>query len=234
MASLNKVLLMGNLTRDPQLRYTTSGLAVCELGLAMNRRYTTSQGEDREETCFVDIEVWAKQAEACGNNLHKGSPVLVEGRLKLDQWEDRQTGQRRSRLRVSAERVQFLGSPRPREEEGAGGPPPPTQQEGRRGQRPGPGPAAPAGPVPAPPPPPFPSEPGDSSRGPALDSGRSQAPAPPASAAVLPQPQPPASPAAAPPQPQPQPPAPPPPDWSQPAGPAGPSQGDDIDDDIPF
>ena len=232
MASLNKVLLMGNLTRDPQLRYTTSGLAVCELGLAMNRRYKTAQGEDREETCFVDVEVWAKQAEACGNNLHKGSPVLVEGRLKLDQWEDRQTGQRRSRLRVRADRVQFLGAPRQREEEGSSGPPPPPQGGGW-GQQPRA--AAPAGPPPGPPPPPFPSEPDDGFRGAAVDNGRSQAPAPPVAPAPGPPPPPPAASPAPSPQPQRAPSQPQPQDdWSQPAGPAGPAQGDDIDDDIPF
>lgn len=111
MASLNKAFLMGNLTRDPELRYTTGGTAVCSFGLAMNRRYTTSQGEDREEVCFVDIESWGRTAETCDRYLNKGAPVMVEGRLKLDQWQDRQTGQRRSRLRVRAEQVHFLGQP---------------------------------------------------------------------------------------------------------------------------
>ena len=216
MASLNKVLLMGNLTRDPQLRYTAGGLAVCELGLAMNRRYRTAQGEDREETCFVDIEVWAKQAEACGNNLHKGSPVLVEGRLKLDQWQDKQTGQQRSRLRVRADRVQFLGAPsRAHDEDGGSGGPPPYASGGG-GQRPGS--RAPAGVPPGPPPPPFPVDSDDASWGPSPDSGRGQAPRP-------------AAPAARPPQRQAPPQAQPPPDWSQSAGPV---EDGDIDDDIPF
>ncbi len=111
MAGLNKVFLLGNLTRDPDLRYTTGGTAVCRLGLAVNRRFTTARGEDREEVCFVDIDVWGKQAESCGNYLRKGAPALIEGRLQFDQWEDRETGRKRSRLLVTAERVQFLGSP---------------------------------------------------------------------------------------------------------------------------
>jgi single-strand DNA-binding protein len=108
MASMNKVFLMGNLTRDPALRFTPGGAAVCEFGIAMNRRFT-SNGQDKEETCFVDIVVWGKQAESCDRFLEKGSPVLVEGRLQYDQWEDRDGGGKRSRLRVVAERVQFMG-----------------------------------------------------------------------------------------------------------------------------
>ncbi|NOY79521.1 MAG: single-stranded DNA-binding protein, partial [Kiritimatiellaeota bacterium] len=96
MASLNRVFLIGNLTRDPELRYTTGGAAVCNLGLAVNRRYTTSQGEDREEVCFVDIEVWGKQAEICKQYLSKGAPAFVEGRLRYDSWDDRDTGRKRS------------------------------------------------------------------------------------------------------------------------------------------
>lgn len=111
MASLNKVLLMGNLTRDPELKYTQGGTAICKLGLAVNRRYQTSQGEDREETCFVDIDVFGRQAELCDRYLRKGAPAFVEGRLRLDQWEDRNTGQNRSKLKINAQRVQFLGAP---------------------------------------------------------------------------------------------------------------------------
>lgn len=111
MASYNKVLLMGNLTRDPELRYTPGGTAAAKLGMACNRRYTTAQGEDREEVCFVDVEVLGKQAESCKNYLHKGNPVFVEGRLRLDTWDDKATGQKRSRLCVQAERVQFLSGP---------------------------------------------------------------------------------------------------------------------------
>ena len=111
MASLNKVFLMGNLTRDPELRHTTSGSALCVFGLASSRRYVTSRGEEREDVCFVDVEVWGRQAESCQNYLTKGAPALIEGRLQFDQWEDRETGSRRSRLLVRADRVQFLRAP---------------------------------------------------------------------------------------------------------------------------
>ena len=111
MASMNKVILMGNLTRDPDLRYTTGGTAICALGLAVNRRYTTRSGEQAEEVCFVDIDVFGKQAESCKNYLQKGAPALIEGRLKFDTWDDRTTGEKRSKLHVVAERVQFIGAP---------------------------------------------------------------------------------------------------------------------------
>ena len=110
MPSLNKVFLMGNLTKDPNLRYTPRGSAVCDFGLAVNRRYTTENGEQKDEVCFIDIDVWARQAESCGKSLQKGSPVFVEGRLRTDSWQDKE-GNKRSRLRVTAERVQFLGAP---------------------------------------------------------------------------------------------------------------------------
>ncbi|MDD3952427.1 MAG: single-stranded DNA-binding protein [Lentisphaeria bacterium] len=108
MANLNKVMLMGNLTRDPINKATPSGLAICEFGLAINRRYKTAQGEDREEVCYVDVEAFGKTAELCGRYLHKGAPAYVEGRLKLDQWIDKATGQNRNRLRVNIDTVQFL------------------------------------------------------------------------------------------------------------------------------
>jgi len=111
MASLNKVFLMGNLTRDPDLKYTQSGTAICNLGLAVNRKYNSRTGEEVEEVCFVDIEVFGRQAESCKNYLQRGAPVLIEGRLRLDTWEDRGTGEKRSRLRVVGERVQFIGPP---------------------------------------------------------------------------------------------------------------------------
>ncbi|OPZ31537.1 MAG: Single-stranded DNA-binding protein [Lentisphaerae bacterium ADurb.BinA184] len=111
MANLNRVFLLGNLTRDPDLRYAPSGMAICQFGLAMNRRYQGRNGEEVNETCFVDIDVFAKQAESCKSYLQKGAPVLVEGHLKLDQWEDRNTHEKRSRLKVVAERVQFLAPP---------------------------------------------------------------------------------------------------------------------------
>jgi single-strand DNA-binding protein len=112
MASYNKVLLMGNLTRDPEVRYTPKGTAIANLGLAVNRVYTTETGEQKEEVTFVDIEVWGRQAETAGQYLSKGRPVFVEGRLRLDSWEDKESGQKRNRLKVVAERVQFLGAPR--------------------------------------------------------------------------------------------------------------------------
>jgi len=112
MASYNKVLLMGNLTRDPEVRYTPKGTAIANLGLAVNRAYTTESGEQKEEVTFVDIEVWGRQAETAGQYLSKGRPVFIEGRLKLDQWDDKDSGQKRSKLKVVAERVQFLGTPK--------------------------------------------------------------------------------------------------------------------------
>ena len=112
MASFNKVLLMGNLTRDPEVRYTPKGTAIANLGLAVNRVYTTEGGEQKEEVTFIDIEVWGRQAETAGQYLAKGRPVFVEGRLKLDSWEDKESGQKRNKLKVVAERVQFLGAPR--------------------------------------------------------------------------------------------------------------------------
>ncbi len=107
MASFNKVMLMGNLTRDPEVRYTPSGMAVADLRLAVNRRYRSGDGQEHEETCFVNVTVWSKQAEICGQYLKRGRPVFVEGRLKFDEWE--KDGQKLNRLSVVAERVQFLG-----------------------------------------------------------------------------------------------------------------------------
>ena len=108
MASLNKVFLIGNLTRPPELRYTPSGTTVADLRLAVNRNYTTQSGEKREEACFLNVVVWGKQAEACGEYLDKGSPIMVEGRLKTREWEGKD-GQKRSVVEVVAERVQFMG-----------------------------------------------------------------------------------------------------------------------------
>ncbi len=110
MASYNRVLLMGNLTRNPEIRYTPSGTAVADLGLAVNETFKNKAGEAVEQVCFVDVVVWGRQAETASEYLHKGSPVFVEGRLQLDQWENQQ-GEKRSKLRVRADRVQFLGSP---------------------------------------------------------------------------------------------------------------------------
>ena len=108
MASLNKVLLIGNLTRPPELRYTPSGQAVADLRLAVNHDYTTQSGERRQEACFLTVIVWGKQAESCGEYLDKGSPILVEGRLQTRDWETRD-GQKRTVVEVVAERVQFMG-----------------------------------------------------------------------------------------------------------------------------
>ena len=109
MANLNKVMLIGNLTRDPELKYTPGNQAVCEIGLAVNRKYRTKDGEDREETTFVDCEAWGKQAEVLKQYMTKGKPLFIEGRLKLDTWEDKDGG-KRSKMRVVIENFQFLGS----------------------------------------------------------------------------------------------------------------------------
>jgi single-strand DNA-binding protein len=109
MANFNKVYLMGNLTKDPELRYTPQGTAVVNLRLAVNRRYKTKNQELKEETCFITAVVWNKQAETCNQYLHKGSPVFIEGRLQSRSWEDA-NGQKRNVIEVRAERVQFLGA----------------------------------------------------------------------------------------------------------------------------
>jgi len=110
MANLNRVLLIGNLTRDPEIRYTPKGTAVVDIGLAINRVLGSEEGERREEVTFVDVVLWARLAEIAGQYLKKGRPVFIEGRLQLDTWDDKQTGQKRSRLRVVAEGMQLLGS----------------------------------------------------------------------------------------------------------------------------
>jgi single-strand DNA-binding protein len=113
MPNLNAVYLMGNLTRDPDLRYTPKGTAVAELGLAIKRVWTDNEGaapQKREEVTFVDVTLWARLAEIAQQYLKKGSPVFIEGRLQLDAWDDKQTGQKRSKLRVVGENLQLLGS----------------------------------------------------------------------------------------------------------------------------
>lgn len=109
MASFNKVILVGNLTRDPELRYTPKGTAIAKIGLAVNRTWRNEAGETKEEVTFVDVDAFGRQAETLAQYMKKGSPLLVEGRLKLDQWDDKQTGQKRSRLGVIVEGFQFLG-----------------------------------------------------------------------------------------------------------------------------
>ena len=134
MASFNRVIIAGNLTRDPEVRYLPSGTAVCEMGLAIDDSYRSKEGEQVERTVFVDVVVWGTQGENCKEYLSKGSGALIEGRLQLDQWENQQ-GEKRSKLRVKADRVQFLGGrksggdseapPPDRGEE----PPPPTDDD---------------------------------------------------------------------------------------------------------
>lgn len=109
MASLNRVFLIGNLTKDPEIRHTPKGTAVGDLGLAINSTYRMADGTEKEEVVYVDLVVWGRQAETCKEYLSKGSPIFVEGRLQLDQWES--NGEKKSRLRVRAERIQFLGRP---------------------------------------------------------------------------------------------------------------------------
>lgn len=118
MPNLNKVQLMGNITRDPEVRYTPKGTAVTDIGLAINRNFTGDDGERREETTFVDITFWGRQAEVIGEYMKKGRPLYVEGRLQLDTWEDKASGQQRSRLKVIGEGFQFLGG---RDDGGSGG-----------------------------------------------------------------------------------------------------------------
>jgi single-strand DNA-binding protein len=147
MANFNKVILAGNLTRDPELRYTPKGTAIARLGLAINRSWRTETGETREETTFVDIDAFGKQAEVIGQYFKKGRPILIEGRLKYDTWEDKQSGQKRSKLSVVLEGFQFMDSQRG----GGDGPSPsaPSQpsQPASRGQV-----SAPAADADAPPP----------------------------------------------------------------------------------
>ncbi len=108
MASLNKVMLIGNLTRDPELRVTPKGTAICQFGLAVNRTFKDESGATRDETTFVDIEAWGKQGETVAKYCAKGRPLFVEGRLKLDTWDDKTTGQKRSKMKVVLENFQFL------------------------------------------------------------------------------------------------------------------------------
>src|SRR6476469_6057138 len=147
MASFNKVILLGNLTRDPEVRYTPTGTAVTELGMAVNRVYTAENGEKREETTFVDVTLWGRTAEIAGEYLKKGRPVFIEGRLQLDTWDDKQSGQKRSKLKVVGEGLQLLGAPRGAGGGGGGG----DEESG----------GAPRSSRPAPPPKPSASEPDD-------------------------------------------------------------------------
>jgi single-strand DNA-binding protein len=139
MASFNKVILLGNLTRDPEVRYTPKGTAVTELGMAVNRVYTAENGEKREETTFVDVTLWGRTAEIAGEYLKKGRPVFIEGRLQLDTWDDKQSGQKRSKLKVVGEGLQLLGG---RPGGGGGGGGGGDDEGGSRSSRPAPPPKA--------------------------------------------------------------------------------------------
>lgn len=138
MASLNKVLIIGNLTRDPEVKYTPKGTAICDIGLAVNRNYTTDSGEKREEVTFIDVTLWGRVAEVCSEYCKKGAPLFVEGRLNLETWDDKQTGQKRSKLKVVGENIQLLGS----KGEAKSDTPqrPQTQSQGRRPSAPPPRP----------------------------------------------------------------------------------------------
>jgi single-strand DNA-binding protein len=136
MANLNRVLLIGNLTRDPELRHTPKGTAVAEIGMAINRVIPADDGgERREEVTYVDVTVWGKQAEVAQQYLTKGKPVFIEGRLQLDTWDDKQSGQKRSKLRVVCEHLQLLGSGR---QEGAADAPRAQAPAGKPKPRPAP------------------------------------------------------------------------------------------------
>lgn len=118
MANLNKVMLIGNLTRDPESKFLPSGMTVCELGMAINRHFTDQSGEKREQTCFVDLTAFGRQAETLAKYMKKGRPLYVEGRLDFQTWESKE-GQKRSKLKVIVENFQFLGG---REDAGSGAP----------------------------------------------------------------------------------------------------------------
>jgi single-strand DNA-binding protein len=118
MASVNKVMLIGNVTRDPEVKFTAKGSAVTDIGLAINRNYTLESGEKREEVTYIDVELWGRLAEIAGEYAKKGRPVFIEGRLRMDTWEDKASGQKRSRLKVVGENLQLLGG----KSGGSGGP----------------------------------------------------------------------------------------------------------------
>jgi single-strand DNA-binding protein len=138
MANVNKVMLLGNITRDLEVRYTPKGTAVCDLGMAVNRVRTGDNGEKIEEVTFVDVTLWGRQAELAGQYLAKGRSVFIEGRLQLDQWDDKQTGQKRQRLRVVGENMQFIGGQGGGGSQGGGGNAPQQQEPGSPQQESGP------------------------------------------------------------------------------------------------
>lgn len=132
MPNLNKVMLIGNLTRDPEVRFTPKGTAVAEIGLAINRNFTSDNGEKREETTFVDVTLWGRLAEIAGDYLKKGRPAYIEGRLQLDTWDDKTSGQKRSKLKIVAEGLQLLGG----RSEGSGASHSGEEEHSSRPQRP--------------------------------------------------------------------------------------------------
>lgn len=144
MANLNKVMLIGNLTRDPELRVTPKGTAICTFSLAVNRKFKDESGGEREEVTYVDIEAWGKAGENISKYCTKGRPLFVEGRLRLDQWEDKNTKEKRSRMKVVCENFQFLGSGRGDSAGGGEG-----GGEGRPYSAPAPRASAPSRPAPA-------------------------------------------------------------------------------------
>jgi single-strand DNA-binding protein len=157
MASFNRVILLGNITRDIEVKYLQSGTAVTEIGLAVNEKYKNQSGEWVEDVVFVDVTLWGRTAEIASEYLSKGSPVLIEGRLKLDRWE--KDGQKHSKLRVTGERMQMLGSKGERQGQGGrggggGGPPQQYDDGGDYGESSGPPARGPARSAPAAPPPP--------------------------------------------------------------------------------
>jgi single-strand DNA-binding protein len=135
MANVNKVILIGNVTRDPEVKFTPKGSAVADVGLAINRNYTLDNGEKREETVFVDVELWGRLAEIAGEYAKKGRPIYIEGRLRMDTWEDKTSGQKRSRMKVVGENLQLLGGRPPGggggDEEGGGHQEPRPQRTAR-------------------------------------------------------------------------------------------------------
>ena len=143
MPNLNKVMLMGNLTRDPEIKYTPKGMAIAHFGIAVNRVWSNESGEKQEEVTFIDIEMFGRKAEVVGEYFKKGKPIYVEGRLKLDSWDDKATGQKKSKLKVVGETFEFLGG---REGGGGGG----GESEGRSESRPARPPGKPASPPPRP------------------------------------------------------------------------------------
>lgn len=141
MANFNKVILLGNLTRDPQLRYLPSQMPVVDIGMAVNHKFKTASGEDREEVMFIDCTAFGKQAEIINKYCQKGRPLLIEGRLKLDSWDDKQTGQKRSKHKITIDNFQLLGGRGDAPAGGGGGggddyeQRPPSRGGGGRGQQ---------------------------------------------------------------------------------------------------